>query len=168
MILELNIMAYDISGYFITHTPDEVSIIPEFSCPKLFLEPGIFFEYLSRRNALHYLDNLRWSVFRRSFGKYVHMIFHYFHGIYLKTILLRNMLEHFFKILRYFLRKYLFTIFRNPYQMILKIIYSVFRSSDSHAVFYNSYYFLYQGLTRLTASRFHPAGKLAGIHRRFI
>jgi hypothetical protein len=146
MSLVLNIMANDISGYFISYTPDEVSIIPKLSCPKLFPELGIFLEYLSRRNALHYLDDLGRSVFRRRFGKYMHMIFYYFHGIYLKTILFSNMLEYFFKTLRDFFRKYPFTVFGYPDQMIFQIIYGVFRSSNSHTVFYNSYYFLYQGI----------------------
>jgi hypothetical protein len=111
MSLGLNIVANDFSSYFISYTPDKVSIIPRLSSSKLFLQLGIFFEYLSRRYTLHYLHYLGWSLFRWHFGKYVHMVFHYFHGVYLKTILFGNMLEHFFQISHDFFRKYPLTVF---------------------------------------------------------
>ena len=168
MSLVLNIVANDVDGYFVSDTPDEVSVIPKLSCPKLFPKLGIFLECLSRRDTLHYLDYFCRRVFWRCFGKYVHVVFHYFHRIYMKAILFGNMLKHFFQVFCYFPVEYLFPVLGYPDQMIFKAIDGVFGSSYSHAVFYNSYYFAYQGLTRLTASRFHPASKLAGIQQKFL
>ena len=168
MSLILNIVANDVSGYFVTHTPGEVSVIPKLSCPKLFPELGKFLEYLSRRDALHYLDYFCRRIFWRCFGKYVHMVFHYFHRVYVKAVLFGNMLKHFFKVFRYLPVEYLFPVLGYPDQVVFKIVDGVFGSSYSHAVFYNSYYFAYQDFTRLTASRFHPASKLAGIQRRIL
>ena len=168
MSLVLNIVTDYVSGYYITNTPYKVSIIPKLSRPKLFPQIGIFLECFSRRYTLHYLHYICRRVFRRCFGEYVHMIFHHLHCVYMKTIFFCNALKHILQIFRYLSAKYLFTVLWYPYQMVFKIIDSVFGSSYSHAVFYISYYFVYQDSSRLAASRFHPASKLAGIQRKFL
>ena len=138
MSLILNIPADYIGSDFIANTPDEIAIMPKLSSPKLFLELRKFPKYLPRQYAFHYLHDLSRRVFRRSFGKYVHMVFHYFHDIYMKALFLCYMLEDFFQISRYLSVKNLPPILGYPNQMVFQIVDRVLRPSYSHATFYNS------------------------------
>ena len=139
MSLILNIPANDVSSDFIANTPDKIPVIPKLSRPKLFPELGKLLECLSRRDTLHYLHHLSRRVFRRGFGKYMHVVFHYFHSIYVKAVLFSYMQEDPFKIFRYLSAEYLLPIFGYPHQMVFKVIDGMFGSSYSHVVFYNSY-----------------------------
>jgi hypothetical protein len=168
MTLVFNIFTNDIGGYFVSYTPNEVSVIPQLMRPKLFPQFGIFLKHFSGRYAFHYLHNLRRSIARRSFDKKVHMIFHHFHDIYTKLILFRYLLEDFFHVSSHLSIKYVLPIFGYPYQMILKIIDSVLGTSYPHAVFYNSFSIaLTRPLIALRLGRFHPLSKLGVFRGQF-
>jgi len=53
MSLVFNIPSDYISGYFITYTSYKVTIVPEFSRPKLFLELRVPLEYLTSRYTFY-------------------------------------------------------------------------------------------------------------------
>jgi hypothetical protein len=56
-----------------------------------------------------------------------------------------------------------------PYQMILKLVYSVLCPPYTHVIFISPATVPWQTYSpRLTASRFPPASKLAGIQRGFL
>ena len=141
MSLILNVFPNDICGYFIPYTPHEVAVIPQLMRPQLFPQFGIFLKYFSARYAFYDLYYLRWRIARRCFDKYVHMIFHHLHGVYLKLIFFSYFLEYFFYAFSYFIIKYVLSVLGHPHQMILKIVDSMSCTFYSHAVLYTSYPF---------------------------
>jgi hypothetical protein len=163
MSLVFNIFPDDIGYNFISNTPDEVSIIPHFSCPKLLPQLGILFEYFSGRYAFHYLYYFRRRIPRWCSHEYVHMVFHYSYRIYLKFIFLSNLFEDFFKVLRFFWIHYLLSIFRYPYQVVLQIIDRMLCPSYSHAAFIPILRLFGNPFLRLAANHFYPPSKLRGI-----
>ena len=154
-----------VSSYLVTYTSDEISITPKLSRPQLFPQLRELLEHFPGRNALHHLYHLCWRTFRGCLYKHVHMIFHYFHRIYVELILLCNMSKHLFQILRYFLTQYMLPVLGYPHQVILQVIYGVLRSSDPHTILISPRQPFQQTLLspRLSATHFPPASKLAGI-----
>jgi hypothetical protein len=138
MSLVFNITADNVSSDFIANTPDKVSVIPQFARPESFLKLWELLKYFSYRDAFHYLHYLSRRVPGRSFGKYVNMIGHYFHGIYTKIKLFSDMLKDLLQVRRYLMVKDLLPVLRYPYQMVFQIIDGVFGSSYCHDVSYNS------------------------------
>ena len=165
MDLILNILPNYISRYFVSHTPDKISITPKLSCPQLFPQFRKLPEHFSCRNTFQYLHYLRRGISGWCFYKYVYMVFHDFHRIYLELVLLCNTSKHLFQILRNFPTQYMLPILRYPHQVILQIIYGVLRPSYAHAIFISPDQIFTQApcSPRLTASHFPPASKLAGI-----
>ncbi len=169
MGLILNIFADCISGYFVTNTPDKVTVTPQFPSPKLFSQLWKPLERFTGRDTFHHLYHLCRRVSRRCLNKYVYMVFHDFHRIYPKFILLGYPPKYFFQVPRNLLTQYMLPVFRYPYQMILQIIYGMFSPSNPHATFIQEKALFKQApLPRLTASHFPPASKLAGIQWRFL
>ena len=163
MGLILNITSNDIGGDIIANTSDKIAVVPEFSRPEGFPKLGELFEYFSCRYAFHYLHYFSRRVPGRGFDKYMDMVFHHFHGIYVKAILFSDMPEDFFYVSGDVGIKYMLPVFGNPHQMVFEIIDRVFRPSNSHAILYNNYRLSLAKAWRALRGHFHPASKLAGI-----
>ena len=163
MSLVFNIFPNDISYHVISNTPDEIAIIPQLSCPKLFPKLGIFLKDFPRRYAFHYLHHIGWRISRRCSHEYMHMVFHDPYRVYLEFILLGYLFKDFFEIFRHFSIQYLFPVFRYPYQVILQIVDCMFCPSDSHAVFIPILSLFRNTFLRLSANHFYPPSKLRGI-----
>jgi len=169
MSLIFNIPAYNLSGDFVTYTPNKISIAPQLPNPELFPQVGKFLEYLSGRQIFQYLRYLRRGISGWCLNKYVHMVFHDFHRIYPEFIFLSNPLKHLFQIPRNFPTQCVFPVLRYPHQVILQIIYGVFSPSNPHAaVIQEKALFRQVPSPRLTASHFPPASKLTGIQWSFL
>ena len=169
MSLIFNIFPYYVSGDFITYTPDKISIAPKLPSPQLLPQFREFLEHFSSRYALQYLNYLRRRVLRWRFYKYMHVVFHHFHRVYMKLILVSNPPKYLFQILPNIAIQYIFPILRYPDQVILNIINSVLCSSYAHAAVIQEKVPLRQAFfLRLAATRFPPASKLAGIQRGFL
>lgn len=168
MGLVFYIFPNDIRSYFVTNTPDKVTVIPQFTSPKLFPQLGKLFEYLSSRYSLHYLYNFRWRIFWWRLGKYVYMVFNDFHRTYSESIFISYFCKCLFQIDRYVFTQYMLPVFRYPYQLILQVIDSMFGPFYTHADFIAGL-FNFRNSTLLTSRRgcFHPASKLAGIQQTF-
>ena len=164
MSLIFNIPPYNLSGDFVTYTPNKISIAPELPSPELFPQFGKFLKYLSGKHTFQCLHYLRWGISGWCLNKYVHMVFHDFHRIYPEFILFSYPLKYLFQVPRYLLVQYLLPVLRYSYQVIFQIIYGVFCPSHSHtAVIQGKVLFRQAPLPRLTASYFPPTSKLAGI-----
>ena len=169
MSLILDVFTDYIRSDFITYAANKVTIVPQFPSPKLLPDLRIFLEYLSGRNAFHYLHNSCRRIPRRYLNKYVNMVFHHFHGIYHQLIFLRYPLKYPFQILPHLSTQYILPVFRYPNHVILKIIYGMLYPSYPHAAVILNIDSLRQiPLPRLTASHFHPASKLTGIQWKFL
>ena len=166
MSLVFNIFTNDIGGYFIPYTPYEIAVIPQLMRPKLLPQFGISLKYFPGRDAFQDLHYLRWSIPGRCFDKYMHMVFHHFHSVYTKFILLSYLLKDFLDVFSHLVIKDVLPVFRYPHQMILQIIDRMLGTSYSHAVCYNSYSItLARAWIALRLGRFHPRSKLWGISR---
>ena len=161
MILVLNIATNDVSSNLISNTPDKVTVIPQFSSPKLFPGVGKLLEYLFCRYALHYLYQSGWRISRWRSQKHMHMVLNYFHGIYFKTILFTYPLKYFLQIARDITTQYILPVFWNPDQIIFQIVDGLFGSFYTHDIFISGTMTSMQPclITRLTASHFHPASR---------
>ena len=168
MRLVFNIFSNYVGGDFISNTSDKIAIVPQLICPELFLNLGKFFKQLPTRYAFHYLYYFCWSIPRRCFQKYVHMVFCYFHGIYLKPIFLSNMIKYFFQVPRNIPGQYMLSILRYPLQVILQIVNGMLGSSYSHAIFIPSGELFGKHFTIQSLDHFHPASKLTGIQWNFL
>ena len=164
MSLIFNIPAYNLSGDFVTYTPNKISIAPELPNPELFPQFGKFLKYLSGRHTLQYLRYLRRGISGWCLNKYVHMVFHDFHRIYPEFILFSYPLKYLLQVPRYLLVQYMLPVLRYPYQVIFQTIYGVSCPSYSHTTVIQAKVLFRQApLPRPTASHFPPASKLAGI-----
>jgi len=167
--LIFNISPNHICSHFVTYAPDKVAITPQFPRPKLSSQPTKLLEHLSRRHTLQYLYYFRRREFWWHLQKYVHMVFHYLHGVHPKPIFIRYSLKHFFGIFSNLTYQDFPSILRYPDQMVLDIENSVLCPSKPHASFIQEKAIFKQTpMPRLTASRFPPASKLAGIQRGFL
>ncbi len=169
MGLILNIFPYYVSGNLVAYTPDKISIAPQLPRPQLFSQFRKLLKYLTGRDTFQYLHYLRRGISGRYLNKYMHVLFHNFHRIYLELILLSYPLKHLFQVLRNFTTQYVLPVLRYPHQVILQIIYGMFCPSNPHAaVIQDKALFRQVTLPRLTASHFPPASKLAGIQWSFL
>ena len=168
MSLIFNISPYYICSNFITNTPDKIAIAPKLSRPKLSPQFRKLFKNLSCRYTFKYLYYLRRRISRRYCNKYMHMVFHYFHRVYIKLIFFGYLLKYLLQIPRNFIPHYVFSVLWYPYQMIFQIIYGVFCPLYSHTIFIAPINTFGNGQTRLMAIHFHPASKLTGIQWRFL
>ena len=169
MGLIFDILPYYVSGNFVAYTPNKVSIAPKLPCPQLFPQFRKLLEYLTGRHAFQYLYRLRWGIPRWYLNKYVHVVFHDFHRIYRKLILLGYLLKHLFQVVRNFSTQDVLPVLRYTHQMILQVIHGMFCPSNPHAVVIQEKGLSRQApLPRLTASHFPPASKLAGIQWSFL
>ena len=169
MGLILDISANHICSHFVPYTPDKVTVTPQLTSPEIPSQSPKPFEHLSGRYTLQYLHHLRRREFRRHLKKYVHMVLHYLHGVYPEPIFLCYPLKHFFCVLSNLTCQDVLSILRYPDQMVLDIKYSVLCPSYTHAAVIQEKALATQAsLPRLTASRFPPASKLAGIQRSFL
>jgi len=166
MTLILNVFSDYVGSHLISYTPNEIAITPQLSSPELLPQFRILLKYLPRRYAFHYLHYSRRSIPGRGFNKYMHMIFHHFHGVYVKLVLFGYTLEDLFYVFPHLIVKNMLTVFGYPYQMVFKIIDGMFSTSYSHAVCYSSYRITFSSaLIALRLGRFHPRSKLWGISR---
>jgi hypothetical protein len=120
MSLILDVFTDYIRSDFVTCTADKVTIVPQFPTPKLFPYLRKLLEYLSGRDAFHYLYHSGRRVPRRYLNKYVNMVFHHFHGIYHPLIFLRYVLDYLFHILPYLSAQNILPVLQYPYQVILE------------------------------------------------
>jgi hypothetical protein len=146
MCLILNIFPDYSGGDFISYTSHKVTVIPNLSCPKLLPELGKLLKYLFCRYAFQHLHQLYRRVFGGRFQKQVHMVFYYFHLIYLKPILLAYPFEHFLQVHRDLPTQYVFSVFRHPNQMVFQIVDRVLGPSYSHVLFITVTTLLWQPL----------------------
>ena len=169
MGLILNIFPYYVSGNLVAYTPDKISIAPQLPRPQLFSQFRKLLKYLTGRDTFQYLHYLRRGISGRYLNKYMHVVFHNFHRIYLQLVLLGYPLKHLFQVFRNFTTQYVLPVLRYPHQVILQIIYGMFCPSNPHAaVIQDKALFRQVTLPRLTASHFPPASKLAGIQWSFL
>ena len=166
MRLIFYVAPYHFCRDLVTYTSNEVSIAPQFTCPKLLAELWKPLKYLPCRYALHNLHNLSRRISRRCFHEYVHMIFRYFHRVHPEPIFVRYSLKHFFSVLSNLTYQDVLPILRYPDQVVLKIKDGMLCPFNTHAAVIQEKALLRQTLLpRLAASRFPPASKLTGIQR---
>jgi hypothetical protein len=163
MSLVFNIFPDDIGYNSISNTPDEIAIIPQFSCPQLLPKFGKLLEYLSGRYTFHYLYHFGWRISRWCSHEDMHMVFHDPYRIYFKFIFLGYLFKHFFEVFFDFSIQYIFPIFWYPYQVIFQFVDCMFCPFYSHAVFIPVIKLFGKPFLRLTANHFHPPSKLRGI-----
>ena len=169
MSLIFNILPYYICCHLIPNTADEIAIVPQLPCPKLLLQTWKCFKCFTGRNTFHYLNHLRWRVSGWHFNKYMNVVFHNLHRIYYESVFLSYLIKNSLQVIRYSFIQNILPVLRYPHQMVLQIIYGMFSPSYSHAdVILKSDHFMQIPLTRLSASHFHPASKLAGIQLGFL
>src|SRR3990170_3269413 len=72
--LFLDVFSDDLRCHFVTHRSNIVPVSPEFPTPKLLLYLRELPEYLTRRNALHYLHHFSRCVSWRSSHKHMNVI----------------------------------------------------------------------------------------------
>jgi hypothetical protein len=167
--LILNISPNHFCSHFIPHTPDKTAIAPKLTSPKIPSQSPKPFEHFSCQYTLQYLHHFRRRIFRRHLKKHVHMVLHYLHRIYPKPIFLCYPLKYSSCVLSNLTCQNLLSIFRYPDQMALDVENSVPCPSYTHAPVIQEKALVSQApLTRLTASRFPPASKLAGIQLSFL
>jgi len=160
MILVFNMPPDYVGSDFVNNTSDKVPIVPKLLSPKLFPNLGKLFKYLSGRYTLHYLPDFRRRIFWGCLRKYVHMVFHYFHRIYIEPIFLSYFSKYLFKIARYFFTQDMLPVLRYPHKVILQVIYSMFGPSYAHANFIaglSNFRNLYLFTNRVYAAEYPPA-----------
>ena len=169
MGLIFDILSYYVGSDLISNTPGKISITPKLPSPQLFSQFRKLLEYFSCRYTFQYLHYLRRRIPGRYLNKYVNMVFNNFHRIYLELILLCYSLEYFFQVRLNLPTQYVLSVLWYPNQTVLDIKDSVLCPPNPHASFIHGRSIYKQmSLPRLTASRFPPASKLAGIQRRFL
>ena len=167
--LIFNVSSDHISSHFVSYTSDKVAVAPQLTSPKLLSQSSKLFEYFSRRYTLQYLHHFCRRIFRWHFQEYVHMVFHYLHGVNPKPIFLCYPLKHFLRVLSHLTCQDRPSILRYPDQMVLDIKNGVLCSPIPHAIFIpEKALFRQTPLPRLLASHFPPASKLAGIQWNFL
>ena len=169
MFLILNIFPDYLRRYFVSYTPHEVAVLPYHPRPHRFAYIRKLLEYLSRRYTLHYLYHSCRSIRWRGFEEHMHVVFHYFHRVYIEVIFLRNLPKNLFNILTNFITQNMHPILRHPHQVIFQVVDGVFCPAYSHTAFIPPTRLAGQtSLLRLTANRFPPPSKLGGIQRSFL
>jgi hypothetical protein len=128
----INILTNYFLGNLVPNRAGKISIFPQFTSPQFFLYFGILLKYFTRADTLEYANNFSYRIFWRKRQKYMNMIFRYFHRIYLKLKILRNLFKQLLYSLPNLSSQYPFPIFRCPNKMIRAIIYCVTRSSYRH------------------------------------
>jgi len=167
--LIFNITSNHICSHLVPYTSDKVSVTPQLTSPKLPSQSSKLLEHFSCRYTFQYLHHFRRRVFRWHLQKYVHMVFHYLHGIHPESIFLCYSLKHFFCVLSNLPFQNVFSILRYPDQVVLYVKNGVLCSSNPHASFIQEKArFKQTPLPRLKASHFPPASKLAGIQWSFL
>lgn len=158
-----------ICSHFVPYTSDKVAIALQLTSPKIPSQSPKLFKHFSCLYSLQYLHYFRRRVFRRHLKKYLHMIFHYLHGVYPEPIFLCYPLKHFFCVLSNLTYQDVLPILRYPDQMVLDVKNSVLCPSYTHAAVIQEKALVKQAsLPRLPASRFPPASKLTVIQRNFL
>lgn len=133
MLMVTYILSYNIFRYFISYRSCKVSIFPKLSAPQLLFYLRVFSKYLRGRSCLQDTHNLGNRVSWRKGQEYMHMVFCYFHYVYLKFIRLTYLFKISLNALLDICPHYPFSVFRGPYKMVFCIIYSMTCSSCAHA-----------------------------------
>src|SRR3989338_7468951 len=136
-MLILYISSYYICGYFVSNRSDKVSIVPKFSTPKIFLQPRVLFKNFAGAYSFQYIHNLCRGIPWWSSQKHMNMVWHNFHRIYFKFILLSYFPKKLFNSFLHPLFQNTLAILWNPDNVIFDVIYRMFRSFNSHAVHSN-------------------------------
>ena len=118
----LYIFPYHIVCYLFSNCSVEISLFPEMTTPKLFLNLRKFFEYLAARytfqNPYYFGDRIS----GRERQQYMNMIFRNFTSVYLKIKMVCYLNKKFFNSILNATSEDLFPVFRTPYQMIFRFI----------------------------------------------
>ena len=169
MLLISNVFPYHISRHFVSYAPDEVAVAPYGTRPHGSSHFAKLLERLSGRYALHDLHYFSRRIPRWHLDKQMYMVFHHFHRVYPELVFVSNLPKYLLQVLGNFTLQYAHPVLRHPHHVILQIIDSVPSPSNTHAVFIQGNPLSPQTpLPRLSASRFPPASKLAGIQRSFL
>jgi hypothetical protein len=129
-----NIVSNHLCSHFVTNCPDKITIFPEFSSPKLFLHLRMLMKYNAGTDALQHSYHLGNRVPWWKAQKDMNMVFCYLKGIYLKIVILGNLLKGLFHSLSNIIPQNPFSVFRSPYQMIFRIVDRMRSSFQFHAV----------------------------------
>src|SRR3972149_479803 len=136
-MLIVYISSYYICGYFVSNRSNEVTIVPKLSAPKILLQPRIFLKNLAGAYPFQYIHHLCWGILRRSSQKHMNMVWHNFHRIYFKFVLLSYFFKKFFNSFSHLLLQNTLAILWNPDKVIFDVIHCMLRSFNSHAVYLN-------------------------------
>src|SRR3989442_10084161 len=129
----LDIFPNHLGGDRIAHGSGKVPVFPEFSTPKLFLDPRKFLKHSTRRNAFQHADHFGYRVARRKAQKYMYVIFGDFHRIDFPIEVLSDLLEKFSHTVAQIPTQNPFTVFGGPNQMIFGIVNGMASSLQYHA-----------------------------------
>ena len=136
MSMVLYIFLYRITGHFVTHCPDKISVFPEFSTPQLFLYLWILPKNLFRTHALEDPYHLPYRIFRWYAGEYVYMILRYLHLHYFTVPRFQYLFKQFPYRISYLSFQYPFAVFRCPYKMVSRVINCMAQAFYAHAAYY--------------------------------
>ena len=128
------IVSNDLCGYFIANCSDKISIFPKLSTPQFLFYFGVLLKYHTSADALEHPYYFGNRIPRWEGQKDVDMVFCNLKGIYLKIVMLGNLLKDLFHSLSNIISQDPFSVFRGPYQMIFRIIDRMSSSFQYHAV----------------------------------
>ena len=129
----IDIPSYYVVCYLFPNCSVEISLFPEMTTPKLFLNLRKFFEYLTARYTFQNPYYFRDRISGRERQQYMNMIFRNFTSVYLKIKMVCYLNKKFFNSILNATSEDLFPVFRTPDKMILRFINRMTCPFDIHA-----------------------------------
>lgn len=136
MSMVLYILLYRITGHFVPHCPDKISVFPKFSTPQLSLHLRIPAKNLFRTYTLENPYHLSYRIFRRYAREYVDMILRYLHLHYFTVPRFQYLFKQFPYRISHLFCQYPLAVFRRPYKMVSRVINCMAQTFYAHAAYY--------------------------------
>ena len=129
----IDIPSYYVVCYLFSNCSAEISLFPEMTTPKLFLNLWKLFEYLTARYTFQNPYYFGYRISGRERQQYMNMIFRNFTSVYLKIKMVCYLNKKFSNSILNATSEDLFPVFRTPDQMIFRFINRMTCSFDIHA-----------------------------------
>ena len=102
----LNIFSDNFGRYLVTYGPGKISVFPKFTTPKLLLHLCVLMKNHARTYTLQYPHYPGNTISQWKRQKYMHVIYGYFHRVYLKPMIQRHLFKYALHTLLYVTTKY--------------------------------------------------------------
>ena len=120
--------------HFVSDCARKISIFPKFSTPKLLFHFRMLLEYYAGTNALEHPYHPGDRVPRWKGQKDMDMVFCDLKGVYFTIVIGGNLLKDLFRSVSNVSTQDPLSVFRGPYQMVLRIIDRMAGSFQFHAI----------------------------------